>query len=175
MINELYQLILHPFTYIRSNADKTPKKMAILCIVLASLSIASEANGKVLSLIPLSILTVIAYSNLLFIQSVTIDFFAQWSLGREAKSLRLYNWFNISFLPFALWVPLDIFATAGLSDTLISLIKFSLFGLILSLQITIIKTQYGLSLKKSILLYVFPFIFTGLSFLVLVFVMLFLR
>ncbi len=174
MIETLYQLITHPFNFIEARAHETHTKLSWLCIVLASLCIASEANGNVVSLVSLTMMTIMIYSALLFAQSVTIDFFAQGALGREAKSLRLFYWFGISLLPLALWVPLDILYASGKGQSLISLIKFSLFILILAQQIAILKAQYTLSTRKSLLLYIFPFLFTGLSFIGLVLILVFL-
>ena len=174
MVNALYALITRPFQFIKSHADESPSKLSVLCIILASLCVASEANGSVISVISLGLITAMIYSVLLFLQSVTIDFFAQGALGCEAKSLRLFYWFGISLLPLALWVPLDILDSSGKAHGGISLIKLSLFILILCEQLLILKTQYNLSTKKSLLLYVFPFLFTGLSFIGLALILVFL-
>jgi len=174
MIQTLYTLITQPFRFIRENANENPAKLGVICVLLASLCIASEANGSLMALVSLTLTTAAVYAVLLFFQSVTIDFFAQWILNSTAKSLRLFYWFGISLLPLALWIPLDILNTSGKATTVIAFIKLGLFILILSQQIAILKAQYNISTKRSLLLYVFPFLFTGASFIGLALILFFL-
>lgn len=174
MIALFYQLISNPFSFIKTEKETSLGKMSLICIFLASACSASEANGNLSSIISLTLISMLIYAILLFAQSVTIDFFAQWILNTQAKSLPLFHWFGISLLPLTLWIPLNAFESTGKALGLVSLIKFSTLILVLSEQIAILKAQYNLNTKVSLLLYIFPFLFMIISVFILAMVIAFL-
>lgn len=170
MIHQLYQLITQPFSFIQTEKEASLGKLSILCILLASFCSASEANGLLTSALSLTLICAAIYATMLFLQSVTIDFFAQWLLKTEAKSLKLFQWFSITLLPFTLWIPLELLESSGKAAGLFSLIKFGTLILILAEQISILKAQYTLTTKRSIFLYLLPLLFMIASFFALAFV-----
>ena len=159
-----YNYITNPLQTLERKKDSHPYSLALFSMFLIISTRLPEMTFETESLPIAFLFLFIAFSVLLFFESIIIDFIAQL-FKLKAQSLKLFFWLAISFLPLILTVPLHLLETLlPYGKPLFSLAHLSCFIYSLFLQINTIKHLYGTSLKKSIFIYCIPlFLFTGLT------------
>lgn len=158
MLTQLSAFITAPHKFIQDAQYADIRKLSIFSIVIAALSSQVQVSYSFSHLLLGTIFGTMMMSFILFIQSVTQDFIAQ-VLRLKPQSLSLFYWLGLSFLPYALFLPLS---TIGQLENLGVIAELSKFGIIIwtcVLQVKILKLRYKTSTLISSVIYVFPVVF----------------
>ncbi len=146
MLKQLTALFTNPKSFFKTYSHSTPIKTGLFILLLSSLSLASLFSASPAFLWPMTIVTLLFLSILLFTQTVILDFLAQ-ALKLSPKSYPLYFWLCISLSPLCLLPALTQLQLPT---------RLPLTILIVTFQLWVLKNQYATSLKKALLLYFLP-------------------
>jgi len=163
ILASLYRVIAQPLVFIKNRQEKRPLKLMLLAIFCVSFSFSALMTHSVGGLFFLSTLFVFLQLFLLFIQSVTLDFFAQLFF-KKAKGLSLFAFLGLSHLPLTLLLPAVLIKRSFLIfHHFFNFIILILFISMLFYQVYIIKILYDLKWRHSVTLYFVPLIVAILS------------
>lgn len=158
MLSQLSAFISTPHKFIQEAQFADIRKLSLLSIVIAALSSQVQVSTSFTQLLLGTIFGALGIAFILFIQSVTQDFIAQ-ALNLKPQSLSLFYWLGLSFLPYALFLPLSVLSQVGTLGIIAELAKFGIIIWTCILQIQILKSRYSTSTLISTVIYIFPVIF----------------
>ena len=172
IFSQLLRFITEPKKYIRIHSKFRRTSLCMICILLAASAILTENNTLGLNPIIIAILAYLIYIFILFIQSIITDFFAQL-FKFKANSYLLFTWLGISLLPLSLNLPLNILSYRLPSSwyLLWDILALTIVCSVFYLQILSIKAIYGCSTKRSIIIYILPYL-AIIGFILLFFILL---
>jgi hypothetical protein len=127
-------------------------------IVIAAMASQVQIASSFSQLLLGTIIGSLTIAFILFIQSISQDFVAQ-ALNLKAQSLSLFYWLGLSFLPYALFLPLSTLSSVESLAVITELSKFIIILWTCVLQIKILKHRYSTSTLISTVIYIFPVIF----------------
>jgi len=163
MLNSVYLFMLHPLRFVQERREKRPLKLMILVLACVAFSFSALITHSVGGLFLMTILFVLLQLFLLFIQSVTVDFFAQLFF-KKAKGLSLFSFLGLSHLPLTLFLPIVfIKRTTHIWAHFFNVLILVLFFWMLIYQVYTIKSLYDLKWRHSITLYFVPLMVATLS------------
>jgi hypothetical protein len=150
----LYSYITNPAKTLENYSEKKPYIVFFLIILLSSfvnLLYLDTSNNIIFSIILFFLLN----CSLLFIQGIILDFFAQL-FNLKSQSLTLFLWLGIAWMPMLLFPALSIIFSRFIHN--LSFINTILILCCLALQVMTVKTIYQVSMKKSIFIFIFPWV-----------------
>lgn len=162
ILNQLTSFILRPHAFIKEAHTANVRTLSLISMFCAALVAQIDSASSFSRLIIGTLLGLVSICTLTFLQSVTQDFIAQ-HLRLKAQSVTLFYWLGISFIPYALYIPLTILSRLPQLTLVTELAKLLIFLWVCVLQIKILKHRYSISTFLSSIIYLFPFIFIGLT------------
>lgn len=165
MFRVIYAYIVRPKSILNSldQYQLGPTSALVLCLVAAG-SLSSADHGNVIIAFGAQLILI---AGLLMIQTVVTDFFAQLS-GLTANSLKLFQLFTLSLIPFLAEPALNGLLCVPHLGIVVGLISAALFVYTLYLQLISVKALYRIATSKAILIYCVPALIIFVAVLVVV-------
>jgi hypothetical protein len=153
MFRVIYAYIVRPKSILNSLDQYRlgPASTLVLCLIAAG-SLSGADHGNVIMAFGAQVILI---ASLLMIQAFVTDFFAQLS-GLAANSLKLFQLFTLSLLPFLAEPALNGLLGVPHIGIFVGLISAALFVYTLYLQLISVKALYRIETSKAILIYCVP-------------------